>query len=161
MSGTLSELGMRLCAPELYDAYKNKLKNLLKADSGDYPATDRDGNPWANIGLVTIKDFSGSTRNALTQERIMQKYCIGDPLLLVPYPGCKNEVVIITLHGKQLGLLPDEGEFTDVVCRRLDENYDVFAQIYNYEVLHNGQLSCEIRIVYYVTPYDKGIQSST
>ena len=156
----ITELGLRLSSsPEVYAGYKNKLKSLLKANISDYPDTDHKGNPMANIGLVTVEDFFNRSRNMLVQENLMQKYCIGDPLLLVPNLNCEKQVLIITRQGRILGFLPDEGEFTDSVRKRLDESYDVFAQILKYELLHNGRLTCEIRIVYYVTPFDKGIRS--
>lgn len=161
MSNTFSGFGLRFYNPELYSAYKSSLNKLLPADPGDYPNTDREGNPWANIGIITVKDFFSKSKNVLSQDRIMRKYCIGSPLLLVPNPVSKNEVHIITTQGKQLGLLPDDGGFTDMVKRRLKKDYDVFAHVYNYGLKHDGRLFCEIRIIYYVTPFDKGVYSLT
>lgn len=151
MIRTLTELGLWLSSsPEVYADYKSKLKNLLRADIGDYPNTDHEGNPMANIGLVTVEDFFNRSRNILVQENLMQKYYIGAPLLLVPNPNCEKQVLIITRQRRILGFLPDEGKFTDLVRKRLDESYDVFAQIFNYELLHNGRLTCEIRSELYI-----------
>jgi len=47
-------LFMWLSSPALYSAYKTRLNNALKADYGDFPDYDHDGNLWANIGIVRV-----------------------------------------------------------------------------------------------------------
>jgi hypothetical protein len=148
---------MRTLTPELYTGFKEKLNSRLEAELGDYPCTDRLGNPVANIGVVSIKDFYFTSRNESKQDRFMRKYHLGMPVLLVLDPINKVDVHLLTTRGKQLGLLPDEGEFTERIHKRLLEDYEVFAQIFNYKQLLDYHLSCEIRIVCYVTPFDSGI----
>ncbi len=156
MNNRFSEFFLALTSRKQYKEFRKCRDNLVSPFSdGDYPTADRSGNAIANIGVVSIMDYFCRTCNIINQERIKRNICISDQLVLVPVRDGINEIreiAIFTLFGKRIGRLPDDGEFTDAVRRRLIDNHDIFAQVFNYYLLHNGRLNCDIRIVYYEVP---------
>lgn len=147
---------LNLLNPELYNSFKQrKAINPIQDKDENWPIVDRNDKVWVNIGKVNIKDYFNSSKNDLVHDRITDKYRIGDQVVLAVDPHFKNDIFIIALNGKVLGLLPDEGEFTTQVRRRIEENFAVYAEISDYSLFKSGKLKCEIIIVYYETYFDK------
>lgn len=145
---------------ELVSEFERCSKLMLPVVNNFYPYVDSYGNRVANICRLDITGITHVHLNSDPQ-KIIPHLKNAETLILMPDPQnpSDHEAVRVLTHDRsQIGWIPRSYSKKNQIFRRLMEGYEVFACVYDHGVYQRSGIAfCTITVVYYETPFDKGL----